>query len=92
MTQNKNQELGFFIFLKKHKAYARFIENYRRVGIHTKTPYEWVLTSKPLYVLLGAFEWEKTKEGQSYWGDLQDKWVIELYGEEDIPETNGKKR
>ena len=84
MTTNENnaQELGFFIFLKKHKAYRRFIENYRRVGIHIKSPYEWVKTTKPKLILLGAFEWEKTMEGQKYWGDLQGKWLEELYKED----------
>lgn len=82
MTQQNKLELGFFLFLKKHKAYRRFIENYRTVGIHIKSPYEWVLTSKPKIVLLGAFDWAKTREGQSYWGDLQDKWIRELYKED----------
>lgn len=69
----------FFAFLKKHRAYRKFLKNFKKCDTHPGKTIEELIC---LYIkdeisdslILGAFGWRQSPEGVSYWSNLSHEW------------------
>lgn len=76
MTNTKKQE--FIHFLKENNAYEKYIHNFNnQKGRITKgcvflSDSDNITKGKSF--VTGAFFWDQTKEGYSFWFDINKKW------------------
>jgi len=67
---NKQEIKLFESFLAGKLAFTKFVDNvmkFRNLEGLYATEYE--------EVILGAFDWDASPEGQEYWEDLSDAWI-----------------
>lgn len=63
---NKEDTKKFVTFLKKHNCYLSYRKNCRDFFYPVETNISNVISS--------AFTWLSTKEGQSFWYEMDRKW------------------
>ena len=66
----KKETKEFIKFLKKEGVYHKFIENLSTFN----TINDLLIEQISIDYLVGAFTWYNTKEGSSFWNELNDKW------------------
>nr|UWG76433.1 MAG: hypothetical protein [Bacteriophage sp.] len=64
----------FIKFLEDNNAWENFERAFRNYDMNVKG-YKNLYNKDPKKALVGAFGWENTKEGISYWDKLNDKWL-----------------
>lgn len=71
----------FFDFLNDNKAYFNYLNGLKsRVGMYNHTFDSFVhrvvadRRQSPAHLISGAFNWCNSKEGTSYWAQLDAKW------------------
>jgi hypothetical protein len=72
----KSRDIEKFIkFLKKRKAYSKFIrnfKNYRVISIN-----EYLMSRIRSYdIIVCAFHWSTTDEGDRFWRNISNHWEI----------------
>lgn len=68
---NTEQIKLFEAFLKRKRAHKKFFKNQTNTGIRLTTLY----SNEFEEVILGAFDWEASPEGQCYWENMSDAWI-----------------
>ena len=66
----------FIKFLEENNAWENFERAFRNYGRDVRDYKKQCKVFKNIE-LDGAFEWQRTKEGISYWNKLNDKWIQE---------------
>jgi len=74
------EEVSFIQFLKVNNAYEKYmhnvkIENQRWDDIKNYIKLEELKKQTPFDWICYAFDWELQKEGNDFWGYLNDKWL-----------------
>lgn len=64
----------FIRFLITHEAYEKFVFNYANVSNSWKNTYHDEIGT-PNLLLVRAFLWGNTPEGQDYWDNINDLWL-----------------
>lgn len=71
----KNIKNKFIDFLKENRAYKQFIQNIpNQDNKDIDLFYLKNIKKGPSFLISGAFEWNRTKEGILFWGNLSEKW------------------
>ncbi len=63
-----------FTFLKKHRAYRKYIRNLKLIRQTPTSVDEYTDLTEPKGLLIQAFKWVETPEGFKYWNDLESEW------------------
>ena len=67
----------FIQFLKKHRAYRKYLKNLKKghKASYTFDEY-WPEIEKinPIFLLVASFKWSKTPEGFEFWDKLDKLW------------------
>lgn len=63
----------FIRFLMTYDVYGRYVLNYANASDYWKQTYHRE-GDTPTRLLLRAFFWEKTPEGNAFWSDLNELW------------------
>ena len=89
LRANKILTKIFINFLKDNNALNAYISNLNNIGKDYKYfrkdlfQRNAILCNyffyESLFLILGAFDWEKTTEGIDYWSKLSSKWGEEYY-------------
>jgi hypothetical protein len=100
LRENKILSKLFIKFLKDNNSLNAYISNLNNIGKDYKYFRKDLFQRNAiscdyffydaLFLILGAFEWSKTMEGESYWSKLSSKWG-ELYHNFLIRTALGKK-
>ena len=75
----------FIKFLKKNRAYKKFINNLKNLNNDetTKDIDKYLPITGPHIYIWAAFTWDKSPEGNNYWHNLTDKWDEEISDHEE---------
>ena len=64
----------FVRFLKDHHCYSSFKENVQ--NSYGRSFHDLIFQYKPSVWLLASFSWKETKQGVTYWEDIDKQWHI----------------
>ena len=75
---NLNRKKIFIRFLKENNCYKQYCKNYNNTldELYESNEYNGELNISN--EIFDAFSWVSTKEGFSFWDDVDDKWTIFL--------------
>lgn len=66
----------FINFLKKNKAYEKFLNNFNKLNYEEKNKFKKAFYRSPEALVVLAFRWDETDEKYKYWYKLHTKWEI----------------
>lgn len=70
----KDKKLIFIRFLFGKGLLKQYKKNLKKKPYST-TLKEWLDKPYPYQWIIGAFNWSETKEGLSFWEDVNNEWV-----------------
>ena len=68
-------------FLKKHKAWKKFVKNIRVLIPDDEAEDRLALVTNGQLAISNAFVWSDSEEGHDYWSNLDDKYSAILNAE-----------
>ena len=73
MVFTDEMKKDFVHFLKKHNAYGKYRKAFFEQRMYVLNPFNLIDDSLSEQINY-SFTWSKTKEGQCFWGKLDEKW------------------